>query len=156
MYGTFSGCTSLTTAPVIPATVTTLERAFYGCTSLTAAPVIPASVTTLQSAFTNCTALTTAPVIPATVKNLYSAFSGCTSLTGTIQINASLNEGYVDCAPAKCTKCFKEGYECATCPDCAMYSYCFKGTVQPITLTGTCEKLAELAATGANGNVVVG
>ena len=88
--GLFSGCTSLTKAPVLPAT--TLSRGCYssmfsGCTSLTKAPELPA--TTLdnicyQYMFKGCTSLSEAPALPATT--LYIAcysdmFDGCTSLT---------------------------------------------------------------------------
>ena len=86
----FSGCTSLTTAPVLPAT--TLAPScyyfmFYSCTSLTAAPSLPA--TTLasncyNSMFRKCTSLTTAPALPATILagHCYSdMFQNCTSLT---------------------------------------------------------------------------
>ena len=68
----FGECTSLTTAPELPAT-TLAEYCYYymfsTCTALTTAPELPA--TTLenycyQSMFSNCHALTTAPVLPAT------------------------------------------------------------------------------------------
>jgi hypothetical protein len=59
----FSGCTSLTTAPELPATTLAnncYESMFSGCTSLTTAPELPA--TTLTN---NC---------------YYYMFNGCTSL----------------------------------------------------------------------------
>ena len=71
-YNMFSGCTSLTSAPALPAT--TLApfcycEMFEGCTSLTTPPTLPA--TTLAKGcysimFMNCTALTTPPTLPAT------------------------------------------------------------------------------------------
>ena len=86
----FYNCTSLTTAPVLPAT--TLANScyfsmFYGCTSLTTAPALPA--TTLAdycyfSMFYGCTSLTTAPALPATTlanNCYYYMFNGCKSLT---------------------------------------------------------------------------
>ena len=93
----FQGCTSLITAPALPAT--TLSQyspqygqycyysMFQGCTSLTTAPALPA--TTLANycymdMFANCTSLTTAPALPATkLEGLcYTGmFSNCTSLT---------------------------------------------------------------------------
>ena len=86
----FSGCTSLTQAPALPAT--TLASDCYGfmfrnCTSLTQAPALPA--TTLEtscygSMFSGCTSLTQAPALPATTlaSDCYdSMFFGCTSLT---------------------------------------------------------------------------
>ena len=68
----FYGCTSLTTAPSLPATTLAIScygYMFYGCTSLTTAPSLPA--TTLanycyRSMFYGCTSLTTAPSLPAT------------------------------------------------------------------------------------------
>ena len=82
MSFTFNGCTSLTTAPVIPAGVKNMERTFDGCTGLTAAPEIPASVT-----------------------NMSNTFNGCTGLTGEIELPCSLaskNYTYIDC-PATIT-----------------------------------------------------
>ncbi len=76
-YYMFNGCTSLTTAPELPATTLAIEcyyGMFSGCTSLTAAPELPA--TTLASycyasMFSGCTSLTTAPELPATTLASY-------------------------------------------------------------------------------------
>ena len=89
-YFLFQGCTSLTTAPELPAI--TLARncyaaMFYSCTSLTTAPALPA--TTLEDGcysgmFYSCTSLTTAPALPATTLEdgcYTSMFRSCTSLT---------------------------------------------------------------------------
>ena len=86
----FQGCTSLTTAPTLPAT--TLAKycyryMFWGCTALTVAPELPA--TTLAEGcygnmFEGCTSLTVAPSLPATTLAKYCyayMFNGCTSLT---------------------------------------------------------------------------
>lgn len=91
-YGSmFQGCTSLTTAPELKATMIANECyncMFYGCTNLTTAPAeLPAM--TMASAcyagmFLNCTSLTTAPKLPATTLGdacYYCMFYGCTSLT---------------------------------------------------------------------------
>ena len=86
----FYGCTSLITAPSLPATTladSCYIRMFAGCTSLTTAPKLPA--TTLASGcyldmFWRCYSLTTAPTLPATTlaNNCYTnMFAGCTSLT---------------------------------------------------------------------------
>ena len=86
----FRDCTSLTTAPSLPATTLATYCylfMFYGCTSLTTAPALPA--TTLKNScysfmFQGCTSLTTAPELPATTleNSCYSdMFYGCTSLT---------------------------------------------------------------------------
>ena len=69
---------------------------FYGCTSLTTAPALPA--TTLASncyyyMFSDCTSLTTAPSLPATTleSRCYSnMFRGCTSL----QVYSSSGTGH--------------------------------------------------------------
>ena len=85
----FGGCSSLTTAPALPATELSLNcynSMFSGCTSLTTSPVLPA--TTLASncyrnMFNSCTNLTTAPVLPATTlaSECYAAmFQNCRSL----------------------------------------------------------------------------
>jgi len=86
----FWDCTSLTTAPSLPATTlktNCYNSMFQGCTSLTTAPSLPA--TTLANncyyyMFYGCTSLTTAPSLPATTlanNCYYSMFQGCTSLT---------------------------------------------------------------------------
>ena len=85
----FYGCTSLTTAPALPATTLAIncyDNMFRGCTNLTTAPELPA--TTLKtscydSMFYSCTSLTTAPKLPATTLADYcynSMFYGCTKL----------------------------------------------------------------------------
>lgn len=86
----FYGCSSLTTAPSLPAT-TLANYCYYGmfssCTQLTSAPTLPA--TTLanycyQRMFSNCTSLTTAPALPATtlVSSCYSnMFLNCSNLS---------------------------------------------------------------------------
>ena len=100
----FSYCTSLTTAPELPATELNEEcyaSMFYGCTSLTIAPsILPA--TTLYSScyrhmFEGCSALTTAPQLPATTLETHCyqmMFKDCTSLTVAPELNASTLVGY--------------------------------------------------------------
>jgi hypothetical protein len=102
-YYMFAGCTSLVTAPELPAT--TLARScyswmFYNCTSLTTAPVL--SATTLADScysymFQNCTSLVTAPELPATELApycYYRMFCACTSLTIAPELPATeLAEG---------------------------------------------------------------
>ena len=88
-YFMFSGCTSLTAAPELPATElaeSCYQYMFWG-TSITTAPKLPA--TTLAECcytymFDECTSLTTAPELPATTlaNGCYGGmFYGCTSLT---------------------------------------------------------------------------
>lgn len=86
----FFGCTSLTTAPALPATTLTnscYQDMFNSCTSLTTAPELPATTLTdscYSGMFSGCTSLTTAPKLPATTLDWHcyrSMFQGCTSLT---------------------------------------------------------------------------
>ena len=88
-YGLFSGCTSLTQAPELPATTLATgcySNMFAGCTNLTEAPKLPA--TTLATGcysnmFAGCTNLTEAPELPATtlVNGCYKEmFAGCEKL----------------------------------------------------------------------------
>ena len=110
----FQNCTSLTTAPELPAT--TLEAScyremFYGCTSLTTGPsILPA--TTLASGcyqymFYGCTSLTSAPELPATTlaASCYGVmFYGCTSLTTAPELPATtLKYGCYDSMFNRCT-----------------------------------------------------
>lgn len=86
----FNNCTSLSSAPELPATKLG-EACYYGmfvgCTSLETAPELPA--TTLAAScykgmFQSCEALTTAPALPATklVQSCYEGmFYGCKALT---------------------------------------------------------------------------
>ena len=97
-YKLFKGCTSLTTAPELPATTLSsycYDSMFYGCGSLTTAPALPA--TTLSSncyhnMFNYCESLITASELPATTLSSYcygSMFYGCTSLTSAPALPAT-------------------------------------------------------------------
>lgn len=94
----FNGCTNLTSAPELHATVLTnrcYDNMFNGCTNLTVAPELPA--TTLapycyESMFRGCTSLTTAPALPATTLAEYCyhyMFNGCTSLASAPELPAT-------------------------------------------------------------------
>lgn len=69
----FKGCTSLVTAPRLPAVILTnscYRGMFYGCTSLTSTPQLPATSLApycYSEMFHGCMSLTTAPVLPATI-----------------------------------------------------------------------------------------
>ncbi len=93
----FYNCTSLTTAPELPAT-TLAESSYYNMFSgsgIVVAPELPA--TTLAGAcyrmmFNGCTSLTTAPELPATTLAnwcYYEMFKGCTSLTTAPELPAT-------------------------------------------------------------------
>ena len=88
-YGMFQDCTSLVTAPELPATVLAAicySYMFYNCTSLVTAPELPAAELAYECydfMFYNCTSLTTAPVLPATTltERCYCyMFHNCTKL----------------------------------------------------------------------------
>ena len=88
--GLFMGCTSLTKAPDLPATMLTsycYRSMFSGCTSLTQAPALPATMLAsycYYNMFSGCTSLTQAPALPATMLAsycYYNMFNRCTSLT---------------------------------------------------------------------------
>ena len=94
----FRGCTSLMTAPELPAKTLAdycYNYMFYDCTSLTTAPELPA--TTMAAScygymFRGCTSLTTAPVLSATVLAdlcYNNMFYGCTSLTTAPELPAT-------------------------------------------------------------------
>lgn len=85
----FYECTSLVTAPELPATTLSsygYYNMFRGCTSLTLAPELPATTLVKDcyvSMFYGCTSLVTTPELPATtlVKECYYLmFYDCTSL----------------------------------------------------------------------------
>lgn len=89
-FALFEGCTSLLSAPELPATkmeAYCYNSMFANCTGLTSAPELPAK--RLESycyncMFEGCTSLTSAPELPATylvTECYHSMFNGCTSLT---------------------------------------------------------------------------
>lgn len=103
----FYGCTSLTTAPKLPAT--SIERSayremFYGCSALTSAPDL-SQVTTLdsyvyssccQGMFQNCTSLTQASLPSATTGGgscYRDMYNGCTSLVTAPYIALTSTKG---------------------------------------------------------------
>ena len=99
----FRGCTSLTSAPELPATKLAYEcyyGMFQGCKSLTDAPELKATELALscyESMFQGCTSLTDAPELPATTlaNNCYTfMFYGCTSLTAAPELKATTLADY--------------------------------------------------------------
>ena len=108
----FYSCTSLTTAPALPATTLAsncYNIMFRGCKSLTTAPELPATTLATRcynSMFLGCTSLTTAPALPATTlaSNCYSSmFYGCTSLTTAPALPATTLES--DCYSSMFQNC---------------------------------------------------
>ena len=103
----FRGCTSLTTAPELPATTLAAlaygcyRNMFQGCTSLTTAPELPATTLTndcYSFMFRDCTSLTEAPtVLPATTLANYcyqGMFWGCTKLSTAPELSATTLASY--------------------------------------------------------------
>ena len=95
----FKGCTSLLSAPELPATTLALYcymRMFEGCSALTSAPKLPATTLALfcyKSMFEGCSALTSAPELPATTlaDACYAAmFSECTGLKSAPELPAKV------------------------------------------------------------------
>ena len=98
-YNLFDGCSSLTTAPTLPAT-TLSERCYYGmfynCSSLVSAPELPATTTKngcYAYMFYGCSSLTKAPsILPATTLSdrcYQHMFEGCSSLTKAPELPAT-------------------------------------------------------------------
>ena len=98
-YELFRDCTSLTKAPILPAT--TLAHGcyscmFFGCNSLKEAPSLPATLLSTQcysSMFFGCNSLKEAPSLPATIlppECYYNMFWGCTALTQAPSLPATI------------------------------------------------------------------
>lgn len=94
----FSGCTSLTKAPELPATIlndSCYDSMFEDCTSLTQPPALPATDVAnacYSGMFRRCTGLIQAPDLPSKIlaQNCYSEmFNGCTNLTQAPKIFSS-------------------------------------------------------------------
>lgn len=94
----FENCTSLVSAPKLPATTLTQDcysSMFSGCTSLKTAPVLPA--TTLANhcysqMFSGCTSLINVPELDATTlaeRCCSFMFEGCTSLVNAPELKAT-------------------------------------------------------------------
>ena len=98
-FALFEGCTSLLSAPELPAT--TMEygcyaQMFSGCTALKSAPELPAEVLAMncyQRMFRGCSTLTSAPKLPATTMAqscYFGMFSECTELTSAPELPAKV------------------------------------------------------------------
>ena len=102
-FALFEGCTSMLSAPELPAT--TMEKGCYsqmfsGCTALKSAPELPAealATNCYRYMFRGCSALTSAPELPANVlaNNCYGwMFKGCSALTSAPKLPATKMEAY--------------------------------------------------------------
>ena len=97
-YEMFKDCTSLTKAPILPATTLTQQcyrDMFNGCTSLVKVPELPATELTTYcyaGMFNGCTSLVNTPALPATTLADYCyfwMFSNCTSLVKAPELRAT-------------------------------------------------------------------
>lgn len=88
-YRLLYNCTSLVTAPELPATTlksSCYDGLFYNCTSIVNAPDLPATTLTdfcYRTMFKGCTSLITAPDLPVNIIKTgcyISMFNGCTSI----------------------------------------------------------------------------
>lgn len=98
LSGAFNGCSNLTTAPMIPSSVTSIYQAFKDCTSLKnyvgnlsaegdfSGYQLPAGLKDMYGAFEDCDLMTTTPRIPSNVTNMEYTFFGCGKLTTAQQI----------------------------------------------------------------------
>ena len=112
-YKLFFGCTSLTSAPELPATELTdscYYRMFSGCNSLANAPELPATKLAdwcYSGMFNGCSSLAVAPKLPATKLAIFcyrSMFSECTALIVKPELPATkLAEGCYDRMFKGCT-----------------------------------------------------
>lgn len=84
-------------------------------------------IVSLNETFKDCSVMVQAPSVPKGVKDMTSAFSGCSSLTGLVTVYASPS----------------------------LYTGCFEGTVQSVSLMGSSTLLSELSGTALSGNVSV-
>ena len=116
----FQGCTSLLTAPTLPATTLSqycYQSMFQGCTSLIYAPKISAThlaSNCCRSMFQDCTSLVNAPELPATtLANLCYVymFKNCSSLVNAPELPANTTVEYsyggmfVGCTNLKTIRC---------------------------------------------------
>ena len=81
MRATFNSCSSLTSMPVIPNGVTNMYGTFATCAKLTGITKLPNSIIDMTGTFQGCSSLIEAPEIPNSVENMERTFYECTSLT---------------------------------------------------------------------------
>ena len=147
----FYNCTSLTSAPIMPATSlasSCYSSMFDNCTSLTTAPELPATTladSCYSSMFCNCTSLTTAPELPATTLAPYCyryMFVNCTSLTTAPELPATsvsyhgYEEMFDSCSSLNYIKCLATNISARDCTSYWVYGVASSGTfVKASTMT---------------------
>ena len=142
-YNMFQGCTSLTTAPELPATTLAIQcygSMFSGCTNLTTSPELQATTLTKRCyshMFNGCTSLTTAPELPSTtlaVQCYWSMFRDCTSLItapelpATTLANSCYYQMFKDCSNLNYIKCLATDIPSTFCTDSWVYGVSATGT----------------------------
>lgn len=157
--GMFGNCSSLVTAPVLPATALELGcyyAMFSGCSSLVTAPELPAMTLgdgCYQSMFSGCTSLENAPELPAmTLASTcyYKMFSGCTSLTTAPELPATTLAG--SCYGYMFYGCTKLNHIKCLATDISA-SQCLNNWVENVASTGTFVKATGMTSwsTGTSG-----
>ncbi len=91
MQYTFSYCRNLKHINFMPDSVTDLTGAFMGCTSLTSAPKIPAKAVILDSTFAY-SSVDVFTKLPETVESMERMFYYCKNVSGTIEIPENVKE----------------------------------------------------------------
>lgn len=153
-YGMFSGCTSLTTAPSLPATKLAdgcYGHMFEGCRGLTTAPTLPATALTSSCyayMFAGCTSLSTAPVLPVETLANYcynGMFSGCTSLQAAPALPATTLAK--NCYASMFNGCTNLTTAPAL-PATILQTYCYSGMFEGCRSLTTAPTLPATALTG--------
>jgi hypothetical protein len=135
LVNAFNSCTSLTTITNLPSGLQWMPHAFFN-TAITQIPDIPSGVTEMGYAFARCYELTEPCVIPASVTSAEWVFYDCTKLTGVVTIHGNLTG------------------EGAYLPDeYPLHIFGSEDPASPITLTGDCPQLADIAALYSNVTV---
>ncbi len=80
LYGTFTGCSALSSVIGIPNNIEMLIKTFQN-SGITQAPNIPNSVKVMSGTFANCENLTSISSLPTSLQSMNSCFSGCSHLT---------------------------------------------------------------------------
>lgn len=143
----FKGCTSLVSAPNLPATELE-ERCYWemfsGCTGLIEAPELPATVLAdfcYRGMFKDCTGLIACPELPATdleVACYGGMFEGCTGLTHGPELPATnLEEGCYGGMFAGCTGLVV----CPELPVTTLKGGCYGGMFKDCTGLISCPEL---------------
>ena len=143
-YRLFSGCSTLMSAPDLPATSlknSCYQEMFGDCSGLTVLPGLPATSLAqacYYSMFLNCSGVTAAPALPATSIPNYSyrsMFAGCTSLTTAPELSATSFSGF-ECYEEMfkgCTSLESAPELPATLLTNACYAFMFEGCTSLIT-----------------------